>query len=147
MDKINELTLNMINPSLKHKFNNTIHSPLVNIEKNIYALRIENIFNILMKTVELTDINPPLPINIQNIFNEFICRTISFLKSQDKNDEIEASIQQEFDIAEADNIKFYNEYYENNKNTFINKWSSFIELARTNSFYKEILYQLLNHLD
>ena len=39
------------------------------------------------------------------------------------------------------------EDYENNKNTFINKWSSFIELARTNSFYKEILYQLLNHFD
>ena len=37
--------------------------------------------------------------------------------------------------------------YENNRNTFINKWSGFFELAKTNIFYSEILYQLLNHFD
>ena len=37
--------------------------------------------------------------------------------------------------------------YENNKLMFINKWSSFVELSKTNNFYKDILYQLLNHFD
>jgi hypothetical protein len=37
--------------------------------------------------------------------------------------------------------------YENNRNTFINKWSGFFELAKTNKFYSEILYKLLNHFD
>jgi len=39
------------------------------------------------------------------------------------------------------------EEYENNKNAFINKWSSFIELSKTSNIYKEITYQLLNHFD
>ena len=39
------------------------------------------------------------------------------------------------------------EEYENNKNSFINKWDSFVQLARTNDYYKDILYHMLNHFD